>query len=75
MAPGYMGWTVLALVVGLVVFGLPALVLARRARADEQAGNLERASRRSYGARTVAIVTVVCMAVIWIAVYARAMGA
>ena len=74
MARWYMGWTVVALVLGVGVFGLPAWFLARRARADEQAGNLERATRRSYLARSVAAVTVVCMVFVWMAVISDATG-
>jgi hypothetical protein len=66
MAPGYMGWAVFALVIGLVIFGLPALLLARKARDEEQAGEMQHAIGHSYRARTVAVVTVIVMALIWI---------
>jgi hypothetical protein len=67
MAPGYIAWTLIALLAGLIVLGLPALLLARKAYAEEEAGETAQAIRHSYLARTVAIVTVVCMLIIGVA--------
>jgi hypothetical protein len=64
MATGYIAWTLLALVFGLVVLGIPALLLARRASTEKEAGDTARAIKHSYAARTAAIVAVIVGAVV-----------